>query len=231
MENYYQNNLETGKLNIYTSKEYYTALDNSVQKVFRDYCLFSRHQDCWISKGKFQNCGYLTDKLNELGFIEKPAVGEKISFEEQVQRQMESAKHRAERAEKRAEKAEKNSDHLSGTTNIEKMVQESKKATYYSRKAQTAKATAKGEQYNDERFLLRRIKESESIIRVCERKKSGRYNPGSPIEPISDEMKAVYDKNIAEQRDKLDFYFKCMKAIDPNWTPEQKASRKKGKGL
>ena len=64
-ENYYQVNLETGKLNIHTSKQFYTGLDQVSKKVFK-YCLFSRAQSCWVTKGKAENCWHVIDALNKL---------------------------------------------------------------------------------------------------------------------------------------------------------------------
>lgn len=111
-ENYYVRNLETGKLNIYTSKVFYDGLTGDHKKTFKDFCLWSRNQECWISKGKAVHCHYLKSRLKELGFVDKGETGEKISFAEQVQRDQERAEQRVERSEARAEKAGEKSEQL-----------------------------------------------------------------------------------------------------------------------
>lgn len=111
-ENYYQKNNETGKLNIFTTKAFYDQLGTEQKKVFKRFCLWSHHQECWVSKGKAEHCGYLKDRLKELGFEDKGNTGERLSFEEQVRQQQEKAEHRADRAENRAEKAEQKYEQL-----------------------------------------------------------------------------------------------------------------------
>lgn len=111
-EHYYTKNEETGKLNVFTTKPYYDALPVEQKKIFKQFCLWSKSQNCWVSKGKAENCYHLKDQLKGLGFIEKGSVGERISFEEQVRRQQEKAEERVERAEGRAQNAEQRSDQL-----------------------------------------------------------------------------------------------------------------------
>lgn len=112
MKNYYQKNLETEKLNIHTTMEFYKQLPDEQRKLFTSYCLWSRTQDCWVSKGKADNCNYLKNQLESLGFTDKGTVGERISFEEQVEREQARAEQTIGRSEKRAEKADKNADNL-----------------------------------------------------------------------------------------------------------------------
>jgi hypothetical protein len=111
-QNYYVKNLESGKLNVFTTKAYYDQLSNDQKKAIKNFCLWSKKMDCWVSKGKAENCGYLKSKLTELQFEDRGTIGERLSFEEQVSRQQTKAVGRVERSEVRAEKAEKKSDQL-----------------------------------------------------------------------------------------------------------------------
>jgi hypothetical protein len=112
-DNYYQKNEETGKLNIYTTKAFYNGLAPEQKKVFTRYCLWSRNQDCWVSKGKAEHVGYLKQLLAGLGFENRKAVGARLPFAEQVRQEQERAEQRAERSEKRAENAQKRSEQFS----------------------------------------------------------------------------------------------------------------------
>lgn len=248
-ENYYQTNLETGKLNIHTTKKFYDTLPFEQRRIFTKYCLWSKKQDCWISKGKAENCYYLKDKLQELGFIRTEPTGEKISYEEQVRRQQEKAGHRVESSEHRAEKAENRSnalsekasdmlsvippgqpilvghssekrdrnyrERISGT--FKKAYEESDKANYYKEKAKTARYTAEGKKFNNPKYLINRIKESEKNLRYLHRYLEGKYQIGSPGGPISEERRMLYNERIAEEKEKLEFHNKKMKEINPEW--------------
>lgn len=108
-ENYYVRNLETEKLNIFTTKEYYKTLGASDRKVFAS-CLWSNSQKCWVSRAKLSNAIYLESDLKRLGFDFRGSVGEKLSFEEKINREQQRAEHRTESAEYRAEKATKESE-------------------------------------------------------------------------------------------------------------------------
>ncbi|TDX00519.1 DUF3560 domain-containing protein [Dinghuibacter silviterrae] len=114
-DNYYVHNQETGKLNVYTTKAFYDGLADDQKKIFSRFCLWSRVQGCWISKGKAEGCYYLREQIKALGFVNKGEVGERITFDEQVARTQERAEYRAERAEHRADKAEQKSDQLYNT--------------------------------------------------------------------------------------------------------------------
>ncbi len=111
-DNYYVRNEETGKLNIFTTKEYYQSLEFSQRKIFTSYCLFSRKQDCWISKAKAGNAIFLKQQLATLGFEDRGVIGKELPFKAQVEREKERAALRAERSEIRAEKAKERSDTL-----------------------------------------------------------------------------------------------------------------------
>jgi hypothetical protein len=111
-EHYYIKNEETGKLNIFTTKPFYDTLLSEQKKVFKQFCLWSKSQNCWVSKGKAENCYHLKNQLQHLGFVDMGSSGQPISFEEHVQRQQEKAEGRAARAEARAGNAAAKSDQL-----------------------------------------------------------------------------------------------------------------------
>lgn len=111
-ENYYKENLETDKLNIYTTKQFYKSLSNEQRMVFKKYCLWSNKGECWVSKAKAGNSYHLQTNLKEMGFSDGGKTGEKLSFTEQVQREQQRAENRVESSLHRAEKAENNFEEL-----------------------------------------------------------------------------------------------------------------------
>lgn len=110
--NYYVRNEESGKLNIFTSKAYYSALSPDQKKLFTSYCLFSRSQNCWISKGRHDSSAYIIGKLAEMGFSDHGKIGKKLPFAEQVKREQEKAEENADRADERSKQANKRSEVL-----------------------------------------------------------------------------------------------------------------------
>ena len=103
---YYLINLETGKLNIFSKKEAFESLSAEQRETIRRYCLWSRPQSCWISKAKSENATYLRGCLDRMGFVFKETIGERLSFEQQLERSKERAEAKAERAATKAEKSE-----------------------------------------------------------------------------------------------------------------------------
>lgn len=114
-DNYFVHNKETEKLNIYTTKQFYNALEQQKRKFISRFCLWSGRQQCWISKAKAENAIYLRSKLSEMGFVDRGSTGERLSFEEKVDKEQEKAAARAERSVNRAEKAKQRSDSLYNT--------------------------------------------------------------------------------------------------------------------
>ncbi|CAL1519136.1 DUF3560 domain-containing protein [Chitinophaga sp. MM2321] len=261
-ENYFHHNLESGKLDVFLTKSFYESLDQNQKKVFRTYCRWSRYQVCWISKGKAENCHFLKGELAAMGFVDAGTKGEKISFEEQVNKEKSRAARRAENAERKAGRAEQHSDDLYRKAKdmaavipfgqpihighhsekrdrnyrdkihntFGKSFAEAEKAEHYNSKAETARRAAEGAKYSSPRYLTNRIKESQKHIRICERRLSGKYNPGSPVVEISETSKEFYQKRIGEESEKLDYYKKRMKEINPEWSENLKASAKRNKG-
>lgn len=111
-QNFFIHNLETDKLNIHTAKEFYSNLSTEQQKTIKQFCLWSRTSNCWISKGKAEHCNRLIDQLVEMGFAYLGQEGERKSFAEKIESKQARAENRAERAEAQAEKAELKSESL-----------------------------------------------------------------------------------------------------------------------
>lgn len=261
-QNYYVENLETGKLNVFTTKEFYDQLEPEKKKIFKNNCLWSRPQNCWISKGKAVNCGYLKRLFNDMNFENRGTVGERISFEEKVDREKARATDRAERSDSRAEKAEQKSDELYTRAKemasvipfgqpilvghhsenrdrnyrnrihntFGKSFKEQEKAGYYKDKADAARHTAEGKKYSNPVYLLKKIRECQKDIRICERRLKGKFYSHSKEQPVTEAEKKFYEGRIAEERDKLQFYEKCMIAVDPEYGNQLESQKKKNGG-
>src|SRR5713226_1456384 len=109
---YFEHNLETNKLNIFSSKDVYQSLPVEKRNVIKRYCLFSRQQGCWISKGYAEGAIYLRQVLLELGFEDRGKTGEALPIAERIERKQERAQVRAQRLEDRSEKASTESERL-----------------------------------------------------------------------------------------------------------------------
>lgn len=263
-ENVYQANLETGKLNIHTSKAFYDGLEHEQKRIFTHYCLWSRKQECWISKAKSENAGHLKRQLDQMGFKEMPAVGQKLSFQQQVEKEQHRAELRADRSEFKAEKTVAESERLyekakemssvipmgqpilvghhseKRDRNYREKIHNTygksfelqDKAAYYKEKAETARYMADGLKYRNPKYLQNRIKECDKNLRILERRLKGKVNARSPEREITPEARDRINTRIAEEQEKLQFYQKCMKAVDPDWLPAvPKAQKNKGKSI
>lgn len=257
-ENYYQANLETGKLNIHTSKAFYDKLSVEQQRTFTHYCLWSRKQECWISKAKSANAGYLKTRLNELGFSEKGPVGERLSFQEQVEREQHRAERRADRSEYKAEKTSEESNRLyekakdmasiipfgqpilvghhseQRDRNYRSKIQNTygkafelqDKVEYYKDKAEAARYTADGLKYQNPNYLQNKIKECDRNLRLLDRRLKGKLYERSPEREITQEARDHYNRRIAEEQDKLQFFEAKMKEVNPAWERKEKKHEK-----
>lgn len=110
---YYVRNLETGKLELYFEKEYYLSLPESAKKNIKSNYLFGKgNGGRWVSRAKFPNLWRAESVAIELGLENRGTIGEKISFEEQMERKAERAEARAERYMQYSENAEKRGNQL-----------------------------------------------------------------------------------------------------------------------
>lgn len=111
-ENYFIRNKESDKLNIYTTKEHYQGLPLDEKKFISSHCLFSRQQQCWISKAKLGNSEHLLRWLSQNEFEDKGEQGQVLSFSEQVEKEKERAQQRAVQLNNSAERADKQATQL-----------------------------------------------------------------------------------------------------------------------
>lgn len=105
-------NKETGKIELYFDKESYQNLSDEEKASIRSNYLFSRGKRAWVSRAKTPNTWRALEVEKSLGLIDKGNYGERLSFEEQMERKAERAEFRAQRYEDRAEKAVKRADQL-----------------------------------------------------------------------------------------------------------------------
>lgn len=100
-------NRETGKIELYFEKSEYDALSDDQRGSLRSGYLWSRAKKAWVSRAKFPNLYGAKRVAQELGFTEEEKVGERLTYEEQLERKKERAEARAERYEGYAENAQK----------------------------------------------------------------------------------------------------------------------------
>lgn len=112
MENYFVENKETGKLELYFDKTTYLNLDESQKREIKSNFLFSRHNSAWVSRSKFPNLCRAQKVAESLGLENSGTTGKKLSFAEQMEVKAEKAENRADRYEHKAEQAIKKGEAL-----------------------------------------------------------------------------------------------------------------------
>lgn len=107
MSRYYVHNLETDKLNIFTSgKSDWLTIPEADRERIKNSCLWSRSINGWVSRCKGgMSRFYAEEVLKRNNFEDHGTIGEKLSFTEQIETKQERAEQRAERFENRAETA------------------------------------------------------------------------------------------------------------------------------
>lgn len=116
MSKNYINNLETGKIELHFSKEEYLNLSEDLKKELKSSYLFSRYAQAWVSRSK--NNHYRAIKIAEkLGFTEEEEQGEKLSYEEELNRKAEKAERRIERYEEYSQNAIKKAESMQSEFN------------------------------------------------------------------------------------------------------------------
>ncbi|EJW14313.1 DUF3560 domain-containing protein [Paenibacillus alvei] len=98
-------NLETSKIELQFSKQEYQSLTTDEQKAIRRAYLFSGSRSAWVSRST-QNHYSAISVAKQLGFTDGGKMGERLSYAEEVERQVEKAEARIERYEKYADNAE-----------------------------------------------------------------------------------------------------------------------------
>lgn len=105
MENYYVMNKETQKLELHFNKDDYLALSGEQKQSVKSNFLFSRKSGAWVSRAKFPNLYRAEEVAKKLGLENAGKIGEKLFFEEQMERKAERAEARAERYDYKSERA------------------------------------------------------------------------------------------------------------------------------
>lgn len=105
-------NLETTKIELRFDKAEYDALSKEQKQELKSNFLWSNRGKCWVSRAKEPNLWRAIRVAKLLGFTEEQREGERLTFEEQLERQSERAEARAERYESYSENAEKRAEIL-----------------------------------------------------------------------------------------------------------------------
>ena len=111
MKKEYILNLETNHIELHFDKSDYMALTTEQKRELKSSYLWSKVAGAWVSRST-KNHWSAIRTAEKLGFSEGGKVGEKLSFEEELQRKAEKAEHRAERFEQYAENANNRAEQL-----------------------------------------------------------------------------------------------------------------------
>lgn len=103
--NYYILNKETGKIELHFDKDTYLSLPNDAKSKIKSNYLFSRYVGAWVSRAKWPNTSWAEKVAIEIGLTNAGAVGERLSFEDQMNAKQERAERRAERYDNYADNA------------------------------------------------------------------------------------------------------------------------------
>jgi hypothetical protein len=110
-------NLETGKIELHFDKAEYQSLSEADKKLIKSNFLFSRYSSAWVSRAKEPNLYQAKQAAAKLGFTQEQRQGERLSFAEQVERQVERAEARVDRMETHAANAERRAKNLQASFN------------------------------------------------------------------------------------------------------------------
>lgn len=111
MKKEYILNLETNHIELHFEKSDYQALSTEQKRELKNSYLWSKVAGAWVSRST-KNHYSAINTAEKLGFYKGEKVGEKLSFEEELQRKAEKAEHRAERFEQYAENANNRASQL-----------------------------------------------------------------------------------------------------------------------
>lgn len=114
--NKYFNNLETKRIEMHFNKADYMALPDEKRKEIGKYFLWSGKSGAWVSKSK--NNHYWPISIAEnLGLENGGKIGDRLSYQEELERKSEKAEAKAERFEQYSENAEKRAEKLQSELN------------------------------------------------------------------------------------------------------------------
>ncbi|PZM63721.1 DUF3560 domain-containing protein [Paenibacillus dendritiformis] len=109
-------NRETSKIELRFSKEEYQALTTDEKKAIQRAFLFSGSRSAWVSRST-RNHYSAIQVAKQLGFTDGGKTGERLSYAEEVDRQIEKAEARIERFEKHADNAVERAKNLQSDLN------------------------------------------------------------------------------------------------------------------
>ncbi|MFB4325884.1 DUF3560 domain-containing protein [Priestia sp. BR_2] len=104
-------NLETSKIELHFSKEEYQSLTTDEKKAIKRAYIFSGSRSAWVSRSTKNHYSAIR-AAKQLGFTDGGKTGERLSYAEEVERQVEKAEARIERFEKYADNAETRAKNL-----------------------------------------------------------------------------------------------------------------------
>ncbi|MGE7828501.1 DUF3560 domain-containing protein [Paenibacillus sp. NPDC093718] len=104
-------NLETSKIELHFSKEEYQSLTTDEKKAIKKAYIFSGSRSAWVSRSTKNHYSAIR-AAKQLGFTDGGKTGERLSYAEEVERQVEKAEARIERFEKYADNAETRAKNL-----------------------------------------------------------------------------------------------------------------------
>lgn len=106
MNNTYTKNLETNRIELRfkNGKADYLALPSNQRKMLNSAYLWSRTADAWVSRST-RNHWRAIDVAKKLGFTDMVQVGQRLSYEEELERKAAKAEQRAERYDEYARNA------------------------------------------------------------------------------------------------------------------------------
>jgi len=104
-------NMETGKIELHFDKADYQALSADQKRQIKSAYLWSRYAGAWVSRST-KNHYRAMQVIKALGLEDGGKTGERLSYEEELQRKSEKAEARAERMEAHADNAAKRAENL-----------------------------------------------------------------------------------------------------------------------
>lgn len=109
-------NKETNRIELRFEKSEYMALSDEQKKEIKSYFLWSKASGAWVSRST-KNHYWPLQIAKKLGFEDGGAVGERLSFAEELERKAKKAERRAERFEQYSENAKKRAEGLQAELN------------------------------------------------------------------------------------------------------------------
>lgn len=115
-EKKYTLNKETGKIELYFSRQEYFSLSEASKKELKANFLFSGRSGAWVSRSKHNHCMAI-NIAEKLGFTDGGITGERLTYVEELTKKAERAEARAERFEKYADNASRRGTELQAEFN------------------------------------------------------------------------------------------------------------------